>query len=234
MQIHLETTTAIETSNEQYKIEKQSFKIAQIIRKEASNVNMVNITCKVTDIDDIKLVGKPPNQIKKRDVYCSDATGSIILVLWRDRAENISFAVNDVLSVENVGTTTYNNTINLSTNSQTNIKKIQDPSLQNLTTTPALQSHFPQDKITSVNTKILGIKDFKQQANCINCKNSIPIPSADQVLECPICSATFLIEDSHITNECSLLLKQEQPTQQWYTAKTGVSESNTYLHIFNN
>lgn len=224
IQVHLDAAATIEVSLEQYKIEKVSFNIAQIIRKEASNVRMVNINCKIADIDEVKLVGKPPNQIQKRDVYCADATGLIVLVFWRDMAENIDFAVNDVVSVENVVTSSYNNKINLSATSQTIIRKIEDPVLQNVSGN--FSSPVFQDTITSVNTKIVSMKDFKQQAICINCKNSIPINTSDkdaELLQCGVCTATFLIQDTKILNEYSFFLKDNQ---QWFLAKTGVSNLN--------
>lgn len=132
-------------------------------------------------------------------------------------AENIDFAVNDVVSVENVVTSSYNNKINLSATSQTIIRKIEDPVLQNVSGN--FSSPVFQDTITSVNTKIVSMKDFKQ-AICINCKNSIPINTSDEdaeLLQCGVCTATFLIQDTKILNECSFFLKDNQ---QWFLAKT--------------
>ena len=229
IQIHMDTNSNIEESSTQFKIEKCNFNIAQILRREASNVNMVSVTCKVTDIDDIKTVGK--QAIQKRDVFCTDGTGSIILVLWRDRAESFSFAKNDVISIENAITSTYNNVINLSTTSQTVIKTIQDERLQNVTSN--LPCPIAQEEIISLNTKILMMKDFKQAVTCKNCKNVIPLSPAEDVedgIECKVCWTTFLLEETKLTMECSLCLKDIEVG--WLTARTGVRLKFSLNFIF--
>ncbi|KXJ24890.1 hypothetical protein AC249_AIPGENE6773 [Exaiptasia diaphana] len=129
---------------------------------------MLNITCKVIHIDGMKVVGK--QAIPKRDIYCKDETGSIILVLWRERAASIPFKEN-VIAVENATVSTFNNVINLSTSSQIVIKRKEDQALQNVT---SVSNPAPKEQIVSMNTKILMMKDFKQSVRCIHCKNVCP------------------------------------------------------------
>lgn len=75
--------------------------------------------------------------------------------------------------MENAVTSSYNNVINLSTISQTVIKKIEDEALLNMTTNPT--TPLLLDRILSLNTKMLMMKEFKQAVSCINCKNVIPL-----------------------------------------------------------
>ncbi len=47
-------------------------------------------------------VGVFPNNKLRQGVSLADSTGHIELVLWRERAESISFSEGDVLCLENV------------------------------------------------------------------------------------------------------------------------------------
>jgi hypothetical protein len=69
----------------------------------------------VISVEDICIVGKHPNNIEKRDVELADESGVITMVLWRQCAENFEFKVNDVLRLENIVTTIFNNKVMLST-----------------------------------------------------------------------------------------------------------------------
>lgn len=235
MQIQINSDAQIELSKLQYKIEKQTFNISQIIRKETQNIKTLNVKCKIISIEDLKLVGKYPNQFQKRDVICADSTGSITLVLWRERANNVEFEVGDTITIENATTSSFNNNINLTTTGETIITKINDDELGSVQ--PEMCCSQQQNQvITSVNTRILAVKEFKTTCHCINCRNNIVLPpqnddSTPDILTCPLCTSMFLLEDGKITNECSILLSNNK---QWFLAKTMVSLLFLILYYLTN
>ena len=159
MQIHINSEAQVELSKLQYRIEKQTFNISQIIRKETANVKTLNVKCKVLNIEEPTLVGKYPTQYQKRDVVCADSTGSITLVLWRERAANVEFQNNDIITIENATTSTFNNTINLTTTGETTISKIDDVELRSVQ--PETCAQKPTQVVTSLNTRILAVKEFR-------------------------------------------------------------------------
>ena len=65
MQINMDSSTQIEKSATQYKLERSTFSIAQVLRKETQHVKMLNIRCKITNIDEVKTVGQKPKQFLK-------------------------------------------------------------------------------------------------------------------------------------------------------------------------
>lgn len=217
IQIHLDTGTEIERSATQIKIEKKTFNIAQILRKETSNITMLNIKCKIAFVDEPLLVGKVPNQFLKRDIICQDNTGQITLVLWRDRAKNFYFKSNEVISIENVVSSSFQNKINITSTQETIIKTINDESLEQLQV--ETQNAQPEEyMIKTFNSKIFSIKEFKVTTKCVNCHKWITVDD-DSIIECQACSAMFPLQHSNIHNECAFMLEDKQ----YYTARTNVS-----------
>lgn len=229
LQLHIDGATVAELSSVQYTIEKKKFKISQIIRKETQHVQMFNVECKILHIEEKKLVGKHPNQLVKRDIHCGDSTGSIILVLWRTKAEHFEHNVNDTILIENITTSTFRNMTNLASTSEMVITKINDPTLAKV--------HLPQiaqqqeTPITTVTTNIASIKEFKSYSQCINCNTKIELmppkeqeQSSDELIECPTCMSWYLMDSSKVINECSFKLATDN---YWYSAKTAVSTTNS-------
>ena len=97
IELVIDDSSEIRESEHQFRIERSSFNIAQVIRGEAKNVRFISVKGKVLDISDIETVGKFPDLKQKREVVVGDSSGHIILVLWRDRANDIEFSVGDVL-----------------------------------------------------------------------------------------------------------------------------------------
>ena len=57
LQVHIDTQTRADLSTIQFKIEKETFTISQVIRKQTQHVNIINVNCKIVHIDEIQLVG---------------------------------------------------------------------------------------------------------------------------------------------------------------------------------
>lgn len=225
MQIVIDQECKVEISLVQFEVNKKMFCIKQIIRKEAANVRCFNVNAKIISINEVETVGKSPNQKQKRDVILGDGTGCITLVLWREKALTFEFEKNDIISVENVGTSVFNNKINLSQTSETVIKIINDDELENVEVV-GFHKAETASVITSVTSNIIGVKDFKVTSPCVNCRNQITLENNGSqqepmdVIECSSCHTVFLVDDERIANECCLLLGYNN---SWVTAKTGVS-----------
>ena len=84
--------------------------------------------------------------------------------------------------------------------------------------------------ISSQESNILAIKDFKAAYRCFSCKGEIEWKSACKgssglLVTCPTCSAVFLASSS-LSNECMVLLAH---SHQWYSANSAVSMNMTVL-----
>ena len=107
------------------------------------------------------------------------------------------------------------------------IKKEVDKALADLEAQACSVEVVHQDIITSVNTSILSMREFKTKVQCVNCKNNIelevsdePIVGEEELVICKTCGSRFLIGDGKVINECAFLLKANK---EWYLAKTAVS-----------
>ena len=126
VEVLIDHSTSVEESPDQFTVEKKCFNIVAILRKESQAFHFIDITAKVISIEDICVVKKPHNNIAKRDVEIADESGVITMVLWRQRAENFNFKVNDVLHLENMVTTIFNNKVMLSTPFESYIVKVEE------------------------------------------------------------------------------------------------------------
>ncbi|CAB3991529.1 Hypothetical predicted protein [Paramuricea clavata] len=72
LEVLITPETKVTESIFEFTIEKKSFKICQILRREASNARFLIITAKVILIEDIQTVGKYPDEKRKRDVLLAD------------------------------------------------------------------------------------------------------------------------------------------------------------------
>ena len=202
VELVIDHTTSIKKAADQFDIEKQFFTIAEILRKESQGHRFINITAKVTCIEDVCLVGKHPNIMEKRDVHLADESGLITMVLWRQRACNFGFSVDDAISLENVVTTLFNNQIMLTTASESVIEKV-DMDI-NIPATAKLPSR-KRSLISSLESSVLAIKGFKAVYRCFSCKGEIDCKAAGKgnsglLITCPTCSTVFLASSSSLSN----------------------------------
>jgi hypothetical protein len=223
IEVSIDGSTEINEAPTQFKIEKMSFKISQIVRHETENVRFLHLKAKVIGIDDIVTVGKYPDHKEKREVLLADETGHIIMVLWRERAKNVNFEKDDVVDIQNAVASSFNNKVNITTSSETTISKLSE----SLTVCAPNEVYIRPSAVTSVETGVLAIREFKCMVRCINCKKDIDFGgldvdgcSSDFLVTCPTCSTTFLGEAARIINDCQLLLSSNK---QWFGASTGVS-----------
>ena len=166
LEILIDDDTQIQESATQFKMERSSFNISQVLRGETQNVNLINVKGKVISIDDIETVGKHPGTKLKRDVMISDETGQIA-VFWRETAHTIEFEVGDVLSVENVYVNKFNHSVHLTCNSQTSMNKLNED--MQVGTVPAITKD-KANVVTFFQEYIGAYKDFKCVIKCVNCQ----------------------------------------------------------------
>ena len=124
LEILIDDDTQIQESATQFKMERSSFNISQVLCGETQNDNLINVKGKVISIDEIETVGKHPCTEQKRDVMISDKTGQRNLMFWREIAHIIEFEVGDNLLVENVYVNKFNHSVHLTCNSQTSINRL--------------------------------------------------------------------------------------------------------------
>ena len=77
----------------------------------------------------------------------------------------------------------------------------------------------------SLQTTVLGIKDFSCGYTCVSCSNSLETYTYEEcdLIECPRCSAQFLRDHASLVCKCLLLLNNKQ----WFKANTAVSKTLT-------
>ena len=221
VEVMIDNATIIKEAADKFQIENQSFNIAQILRKECQRHRFIDVTAKVIGVEDVCVVGKHPNILEKRDVKLADESGFISLVLWKERAVKFNFHVNDVIRLENGVTTTFNNNIMLTTAFESTITKVgKDINV------PAggRQPGRKRSLISSVESDVLAIKDFKAVYKCFCCKGEIDCSGGSQLLiTCRTCGTVFLSSSASISNECKVLLSYNQ---QWFFANSAVSKNN--------
>lgn len=170
----------------QLKIEEKVFNIA--LRGEAKNQKFFKLKAKVMSIYEAHQVGLYPNNKLRRSISLADSTGHIELVLWRERAETITFVEGDVLSLENVIVSTFNNQPTLTTTFESVISKIDD---QITVAVRNVKRRLAQStNVVSLTTYILAVKEFQYTYSCVNCRKGIS-PDAlkgSASVTCPTCS----------------------------------------------
>ena len=236
VEVLIDHSTSVEESPDQFAVEKKCFNIAAILRKESQVFHFIDITAKVISIGDICVIKKTLDNIEKRDVELADESGVITMVLWRQRAENFNFKVNDVLHLENMVTTIFNNKVMLSTTFESSMVKVEED-----IKVPAIEKLQSQKRslISTSETSVLAVKDFKAAYKCLSCKADIQPrkTGSDALITCPTCSTSFLACTGSISSECMVLLSCDH---QWYSANTGVSSNlisegegqSKFLNIF--
>lgn len=223
LEIRIEDDTEIEESTTQFTMERSSFSIRQVVRGEAQNVKLINVKAKVITIHEVETVGKHPDTKVKRDVIICDETGQIEIVFWREMAECIDFEVNDVISIENVYASKFNQVFHLTCNSQTCIKKL-DEEMEVVTGQPVAKD--TPSVVTCIEEYIEAYKDFKCVIRCVNCQTETELTDKNKrlktnggyVVRCSTCSTTFLGTSVGAVNECKFLI-----ADQWYIGRKAVS-----------
>ena len=148
--------TVAEKATVQIDIKNCSFTVSQILRGESRHVRFFNLKAKVTLVEDVQTVGSYPDKKSKRNVHLSDNTVHIDLVLWRDRADNAEFEEGDVLGLENMVLSEFNNHFSLTATLETIITKLNE----NMTISAAPPKPSPKSNVISMQTSILGLKEF--------------------------------------------------------------------------
>ena len=216
LELLLDNDTKVSTAASQLKITDHTFNISQILRKETENIRFINLKAKVTSIGDSISVGTYPDNKSKRSIFLADNTGHIELVLWRERAETIQFKEGDVLSLQNVVLSTFNNQLSVTSTFATVITTLNEEM-----TVASTQHPLPKSNVVSLQTFIVAIKEFICTYTCIDCRKQID-PGASMespTITCPTCSTMFLKESTQISNHCMVRLNNKQ----WFSAHTGVS-----------
>ena len=119
LELLLDNDTKVSTAASQLKITDHTFNISQILREETENIRFINLKAKVTSIGDSISVGTYPDNKSKRSIFLADNTEHIELVLRRERAETIQFKEGDVLSLQNVVLSTFNNQLSVTSTFET-------------------------------------------------------------------------------------------------------------------
>ena len=102
---------------------------------------------------------------RRARVHLADNTGHVDLVLWRDRADNAEFEEGDVLGLENMVLSEFNNHFSLTATLETIITKLNE----NMTISAAPPKPSPKSNVISMQTFILGLKEFSCTFKCIGC-----------------------------------------------------------------
>lgn len=126
VELKLDKNTKVSEAERQMTLENQNFTVCEILRGNVSGVVPINLKAKVIEIEDVYTVGAHPDEKSKREVIIGDCTGSMTLVLWRERAENVEFQAGDVLQLNNMGINSFNNTFSLTTTFETSIVKTEE------------------------------------------------------------------------------------------------------------
>jgi len=223
-EIHINDETKIHVSLFQFSIERKWFTVSQILRNETQNIQFINLKAKILQIEDAVKVGKYPNIYDKREIQLADHTGTISLVLWREKATSINFEEDDVLSLENMLTSKYRDVRQLNSGPES-IFTVIDEEITPLIPPCASSAKRPSTCTQTISTTITAIKEFTCSIKCINCKNTIKVnqtissPTDNTLLTCESCSTSFL--PTKFTNDCKILLAENN---QWFSCSSGVSK----------
>ncbi|XP_028415025.1 uncharacterized protein LOC114538104 [Dendronephthya gigantea] len=158
-------------------------------------------------------VGAFPDTKTKREVVLADETGQMNLVLWRQRAQKVSFNTDDVILLENLVTTTFNGKMNLTTSFETTIKVQPGEKIEVVAN---LETFATKIEMT---TAVLAIKNFQYARKCFLCKSTIVQTAVNSVTtDCASCKGSFLSRLATVTNQCLVMLSDNN----WYTATQSV------------
>jgi DNA-directed RNA polymerase subunit RPC12/RpoP len=220
IELLIDPATNVSSSTTPIAMEQHTFNISQILRKETGDLKFINLKGKVVDVNDVSTVGNYPDNKSKRSVHIADSTGHIELVLWRERAEDFQYKQDDVLFIQSAILSMFNGNMMITTVYETVIKKIDEE--MNVATAKRAR---PVSNVMSLQTTVLGIKDFSCNYTCVSCSNSLETSTYEEcdLIECPRCGAQFLRDHASLVCKCLLLLNNKQ----WFKANTAVSKTLT-------
>ncbi len=213
VELLIDSQTVIEKAATELTLQDCTFTISQILRGGSTNLRFINLKVKVTNVGELETVGHHPDCKTKREVSLTDNTGHINLVLWRDRADNLSLEERDVVSLTNVVLSNFNNCVSLTTSFETAITMIDEEMAICSAPRPTRRSN-----VTSFQSTILGVKEFTATFKCVGCRTEVK-STAEPLLTCSACSAEFLKISTSMNNQCKVLLTNNQ----WFSANTRVS-----------
>ena len=213
-EIQIDNFTRIRQSPQAFQLKNHNFKIAKILRGEATR--NICLKAKVIQVEDPQLVGTYPNTKIKRQVHIADNTGHITLDLWRETAQYFKFTTNDVLELKNMTVHQFNKQLTLTTTLETDITKIEGEMEVTLPKKP-----LSKPNVVNVQSKVMAIKEFQSSHKCLGCNQALDISIDDcQAIKCPTCSCTFLkFNNQEMDNHCKVLLNNT-----WYSANASVSK----------
>ena len=194
-----------------------NLKIKDILAQAKNPPRFINVVAKVMTIHKPCEVGTFPDMRVKREITLADETGQIDLVLWRQRAENVDFKTGDVLSLQNVVVSTFQDQTTVTTSFETSLNVIE----KDIAVTEEAKA---LDKTVQMKATVLAIKNFQSVSKCFLCKSAImPQQSHAQSLtiDCTTCGSSFLKTKGGFSNQCLLMLSDHN----WYNARTSVSIS---------
>ena len=190
--------------------------VSQVLRGEAGS-RFINLKAKVVEIDEVEIVGTDSDSRSKKSIYMADETGSIELVLWRNKAENFNFQVGDVLEIQSVVASEFSGCKIISSISESTFKKLEED-MEIIQNTQKRSERY-KSNVSSMSTYVLAVKDFKCSIPCLACKRNIDLlPNRNKAVvkcSCPA-KCTFLIETAPMNNQCSILLSNKQ----WYSVNS--------------
>ncbi|CAB4002780.1 Hypothetical predicted protein [Paramuricea clavata] len=135
--------------------------------------------------------------------------GHIELVLWRERAESVTFNEGDVLCLENV-VSKFNNIFTLTMTFETAISKVDDQ-MANMAVRNVKRQLSRPSNVVSLNTSIHAVKEFQCTLSCLSCRKTISPNSVEgNLITCPTCSTMFLTERATLNNSCMILLEDNR------------------------
>ena len=168
VELFIDPSTKVLSSPAPISMEQHTLNISQILRKETGDLRFINLKAKVVDVNDVSIVGNYPDQKSKRSVHIADSTGHIELVLWRERAEHFEHKENDVLLIQSAVLSMFSGKMTITTIYETTINKIDEE--MNVAT--AKRSR-PMSNVMSLQTPVVGIKEFSCSYTCISCSGSL-------------------------------------------------------------
>ena len=196
VELLIDEFTKVEKAEIQLKVRDFSFTISQILRGEAERGRFIKLKAKVVRIEDPVTVGIYPDNKKKREILLADSTGHINLVMWRERAESITFKEGDVLILESMVLSKFNDVVSITTTFESSIIKVDE----DISTCPAPKAP-KKSNIVSLVAPVTAVKQFVCTYKCINCKIDVdPEGNSGQMLKSTTRSAMFLKQAAQANN----------------------------------
>ena len=194
-----------------------NLKIKDILAQAKNAPRFINLVAKVMTIHNPREVGTFPDMKTKREISLADETGQIDLALWRKRAEKVDFKAGDVLSLQNVVVSTFQQQATVTTSFETSLSVIEKD-------IAVIEEAKELARTVQITATVLAIKNFQSVSKCLICKSAI-VPQRSHAesltIDCTTCGSSFLKAKGGFSNQCFVMLSD----QNWYTARTSLSIS---------